>query len=176
MGRRNCRLKSRVKRLKCICGLAVCSMLISSALYAQDPIKKEVRVVKPYEPILSDAFKITHLPILDDTLQFTPDYNYTISPRSFTPEYKLRPIRPAKMMGETVPKLYHSLLKLGFGNYWTPYGELSVNNLRSKKHSYGVYAKHISSQGKVLLDNDKKVFGGYGNSEVDLYGKKILKN
>ena len=151
-------------------------ILGSSLLYSQDPIKKEVKVVKPYEPSLSDAFKITHLPILDDTLHFTPEYNYTITPRSFSPEYNLRPIRPAKLMGETLPKLYNSMLKLGFGNYWTPYGELSINNLRSKEHSYGVYAKHISSQGKVLLENDKKVFGGYGNSEVDLYGKKIMKN
>lgn len=164
-----------MKQIKFVYVLIGLLLLESTSLYSQDLIKKEVKVVKPYEPSLSDVFKITHLPVLDDTLRFTPEYNYTISPRSFTPEYKLRPIRPAKMMGETLPKLYHSLLKVGFGNYWTPYGELSINNLRSKEHSYGAYAKHISSQGKVLLDNDKKVFGGYGNSEVDLYGKKIMK-
>lgn len=151
-------------------------LFLSTALYSQDPIRKEVRVVKPYEPSLSDAIKVTHLPALDDTVQFTPEYNYSITPQSFSPEYQLRPIRPARMEGETLPKLYHSLLKIGFGNYWTPFGELSINNLRSKEHSYGVYARHISSQGDILLDNDRKVFGGYGNSEVDFYGKKIMKN
>lgn len=151
-------------------------LLLSNVLYSQDPIRKEVKVVKPYEPSLSDAFKVTHLPVLADTIQLTPQYNYSITPQSFSPEYELRPIRPARMEGETLPKLYHSLLKIGFGNYWTPYGELSINNLRSKEHSYGVYGKHISSQGDVLLDNERKVFGGYGNSEVDLYGKKIMKN
>jgi len=163
------------KQIKSIVVVLGYFLLVSTALYSQDPIRKEVKVVKPYEPSLSDAFKVTHLPVLDDTLQFTPEYNYTITPQSFSPEYELRPIHPARMEGETLPKLYHSLLKIGFGNYWTPFGELSINNLRSKEHSYGVYGKHISSQGDVLLDNDKKVFGGYGNSEVDLYGKKIMK-
>ena len=166
---------NRLKQIQSI-GLVIgYFLLVSTALYSQDPIRKEVKVVKPYEPSLSDAFKVTHLPVLDDTLQLIPEYNYSITPQSFSPEYELRPIRPAKMVGETLPKLYHSLLKIGFGNYWTPYGELSINNLRSKEHSYGAYGKHISSQGDVLLDNDKKVFGGYGNSEVDLYGKKIMK-
>ncbi|UCG26914.1 MAG: hypothetical protein JSV24_08005, partial [Bacteroidales bacterium] len=149
-------------------------VLMVNPVYSQDPIRKEVRVVKPYEPSLSDAYKINLLPVLDDTVQFIPEYNYSIAPTSFSPEYRLRPIRPARMLGEPLPKLYNSLLKLGFGSYWTPFAEVNINSLRSKDYSIGAFGKHMSSQGKVLLENDREVFGGYGNSEISLYGKKIF--
>ncbi|MEA1897098.1 MAG: hypothetical protein U9N53_05480, partial [Bacteroidota bacterium] len=56
-------------------------------LNAQETIKKEVRVIKPYEPILSEASKINLLPELNDTVKLSPEYQYSISPKNFQPVY-----------------------------------------------------------------------------------------
>ena len=145
-------------------------------LNAQETIKKEVRVVKPYEPTLSEASKINLLPQLNDTVKLSPEYQYGISPKSFQPVFEFRPLKPARMESESIPKLYHSFLKIGYGSYISPSGELHINNLRSKNTSGGAYIKHLSSYGKVKLSNDEKVFSGYGDTDILLYGKKLLKN
>ncbi|MCK4464293.1 MAG: hypothetical protein KAU83_01170 [Bacteroidales bacterium] len=144
--------------------------------FAQESISKEVRVFKPYEPTLSDAFKVNILPVIEDTVEYLTNFDYSITPKAFLPEYKIRPIRPAKIVGEPLGKLYNTLFKLGIGSYVTPYAELSINSLRSRKYSAGVFAKHISSQGKVKLDNDKKVYAGYSDNDLLFYGKKFVKN
>ena len=151
------------------------SVFVSNATQAQETINKEVRVVKPYEPTLSDAFKINMLPVTNDTIRLSTDIQYSIKPKSFQPVYTFRPLKPARMESEQISKLYHSYLELGFGNYVTPLGELSISNLRSRTLSIGAYLMHMSSYGKVKLANEKKVFGGYGDTDFVLYGKKAFK-
>ena len=51
-------------------------MLIASApLFGQRPMDiEEIRVVAPYQPTVSDAFKINDNPRIDDTLQGKPSF------------------------------------------------------------------------------------------------------
>lgn len=144
--------------------------------FSQERIRKEVRVVQPYDPKLSDAFKINLLPSIEDTVQLSPDFVYETAPRPYSSEYSVKPIKAARLLADPLTRLYGSYLKLGIGNYLTPLAELSINKKRSKDYSLGVYARHISSNGKVKLKNDEKVFAGYGNNELDLYGKRIYDN
>lgn len=143
---------------------------------AQDIIRKEVRVVQPYAPKLFDAYKINLLPSLEDTVRFSADFKYEISPKPYSSDYSIRPIKAARLLDEPLNKLYGSYLKLGLGNYLTPLAELSINKKRSKEYSFGAYGRHISSNSKVKLQNDEKVFAGFGNDELDLYGKRIWDN
>ena len=151
-------------------------LMVFSIGYSQEVIRKEVRVVQPYAPSLFDAFKINLLPSLKDTMKLSPDFNYKISPKPYSAEYSIRPIKAVKLLDDPLTKLYGTYLKMGLGNYLTPLVELSINNKRSKEYFLGAYARHISSNCKVKLENDEKVFAGYGNDEFDLYGKKIWDN
>ncbi len=138
-------------------------------------INRDVIVIKPYEPTLSDAFKINTLPKIDDTVTFTPSFNYSILPVIIATEFEPKSINPAKM---TIPltKLYKNYLKLGLGNYFTPLAEYSINSLRSKEYLVGAYLSHKSSPSKIKLDNKEKVPAGYSNNKINLYGKKFLNN
>ena len=144
-------------------------------VFAQNEIQKEVRVIKPYSPTLSEANKISLLPEFNDTLRVTPNFGYVIFPKRFETDYKIDPIKPAKMVGMPIPKLYKSQLTLGAGNYLTPYMELCINQLRAKTTQLGFYFSHQSSTGKVKLENNKKVNAGYNDNLMKLYGKKIFK-
>ncbi len=147
------------------------------ALFAQqeEEIKKEVKVVKPYEPVLAGARKIDIPPVTRDTTQYHPVIKYEITPHAMMIPYQPRPIKPARMAGESVPKLYKSYLKLGVGNYITPMAEISIASLRSRKHAYGFYLDTRGSFGNVKLTNGKKVDGDYGTLKAMFYGKKIFR-
>jgi len=143
--------------------------------FAQEKIDKEVHVIKPYEPTISDAYKINVLPKSDDTLTIVPSFNYSIVPSRINTHFDIKPINAAKVVGEPLTKLYNSYLKIGAGNYISTLLELNMNNLRSNKHSVGTYLKHMSSNGKIKLDNDEKTAAGYNENKVQLYGTKFYR-
>ncbi|NJK94107.1 MAG: hypothetical protein HC905_03480 [Bacteroidales bacterium] len=132
-------------------------------------------MVKPYQPVISDAFKINVLPKINDSVIIRPNFEYGITSTKVETGFEVTPIGAAKMSQGTLPKLYKTYFKLGLGNYSSAYGELFINNLRSRKGTGGIYYKHYSSSGKVKLENDKKVFAGYSDNDASVYGKRFLK-
>lgn len=140
-------------------------------LHAQ---QEEVRVVKPYTPTLSGAEKIQVLPRIEESVSYEqPDFAYQIFPKRYETDYRVTPIKPARMIQPSLDRLYKSELKLGAGNYLTPLAELRINQLRSSKGTFGMYLGHHSMNGKVKLDNDAKVDGGFSENELKVSGKRF---
>ena len=150
-------------------------MGLNMCVFAQEPINKEIVVVKPYEPVLSDAHKINLLPEIKDTTTVKPSFIYQITPRHYETEYEVRRIKAATLGAESLEKLYKSYLELGVGNYFVPHMELNINSLRSRDNWFGVYVKHNSINGKIKLDNGKKVNPGFSENIAIVEGKKIFK-
>lgn len=148
---------------------------LTAAVAAQTPIKKEVEVVKPYQPVISDAYKINVLPKITDSVIIKPNFEYGITSTKVETGYDVTPIGAAKMGSPVLSKLYKTYFKLGLGNYSTTYGEIFINTLRSRKGTGGIHFNHYSSQGKLKLENDKKVFAGYSDNDASIYGKRFLK-
>lgn len=150
-------------------------LLLNTLVFSQTPIKKEVEVVKPYEPTVSDANKISILPQVKDSVIIRPSFNYNIVPMMVSTEYNVPSINAAKMLAMPIPKLYKSYLKLGYGNYTSPLAEVYINSLRSKKYTAGIFLRHQSSKGNVTLENDRSVYGGYSETSAEVFGKRFLK-
>jgi len=149
-------------------------------LYAQvkkqeSGLKREVTLYNPYKPSLPDSKKRSFLPDMNDTLKVKPDFRYDVNTKQFMPVYLISPIKAAALLPDPLPKLYKSYINLGMGNYLTPLAEISITNERSKKGAIGFYGRHFSTNGKVELQNNKKVFAGYMDNDVSLFGKKIFK-
>jgi len=142
---------------------------------AQQDLKREVTLFNPFKPSLIEFRKRSSLPVLDDTARIRPDSKYTITTKPFTPEYTISPIKAAALQPDPLDKLYKSFIRIGLGNYMTPLAELSITNERSKKGSIGIYGRHFSTNGKVKLQNDKRVFAGYMDNDVSLFGKRFFR-
>jgi hypothetical protein len=101
--------------------------------------REEITVVAPYEPTISDAFKIDLRPVTGDTLPVKKSFTYEIRsgllPTPFSPE----PLKPARMVGEPLEKLYKNYLKAGFGNYLTPCNGL----VKKDPHSRPTWASRV---------------------------------
>jgi len=162
-----------VMRYILVLGMAI-MIGLPEVVLAQDRIDKEIVVVKPYQPSLSDAYKINILPMVSDSISIRPSFDYSIQPKKFDTKFQIQPITPARLVGAPLTKLYKSYLKLGFGNYLAPLVELRINSLRGKKSQWGIDLQHYSINGKLKLDNDHKVKPGYFDNSINIYGKRIF--
>jgi hypothetical protein len=83
--------------------------------------------------------------------------------------------RAAGLQPVQTPELNIGYLRLGLGTYRTPMGELALNTRRSEKFSGGLNLSHLSSDGKVELDNGHKVFSGFSDNRFSAYGKTFYR-
>jgi hypothetical protein len=167
-----------MKRRKLIIPILLFSLLFPS--YGQDKskesgLKREVTLYNPYKPVLPEAIKRSFLPDITDTATVKPKFSYQINAEPFMPTYQVSPIKAASLLPDPISKLYKSYVNIGLGNYFTPMAEVSVTNDRSKKGTIGFYARHLSDNGKVELQNSDKVFAGFMDNEASLFGRKFLK-
>ena len=150
---------------------AVIAALSSSVSFAQlDLLPDTFKVVKEYQPILIDANKIDFDPVVDDELKIDLDLKYTFMNKQLTVSFQVEPIRPARIKGEPLVKLYNGYARLGVGNALLPFGEVYYNNSRSKEYSIGGYARFYNM---AEVNNIE----GIGNSDlnVELFGKRFWK-
>jgi hypothetical protein len=154
---------------------ATVGALLAGGIHAKaQEINKDVYVVQPYEPTISEATKYSFLPVSDQTEPRTPVLQYSITPMRLVQEFTPEPIKAAKTMATSFPKIYKSWLKLGLGNYATPLAEFNISNLRSKEYAYGAYLYHKSSQSKIILSDRSKVPASYATNEIKLYGRRFF--
>ena len=160
--------------------IAVLIIFIALPVSAQEKKKdqsmqREVTLYNPYKPSIQQSRKISYFPDMSDTSKVRPVFRYDVATEPFMPEYTISPIKAATLLPEPLPKLYKSYLNAGFGNYVTPFAEISISNERSKNGNIGFYARHYSTNGKVELPNLKKVFAGYMDNNASLYGRKLFR-
>ncbi|MDY6802149.1 MAG: hypothetical protein SVU94_13125 [Bacteroidota bacterium] len=151
-------------------------LFIGLNAFSQENLTKEVKVVKPYEPTISDANKISYLPKILDTVKVVPEVNYLLQTKPINVGYTINPIKPARMVSEPLTKLYNSYIRVGVGTKTLPLLETYINSKRSEDYTLGVYYKYSASYAKVELLNDERVFAGYSDNDLQLFGKKFFKN
>src|SRR5436190_16035059 len=148
--------------------IAVLLTVATTASLAQtkDLGEQQYVVVKPYKPVLAESFKISDAPGKDTSSSTPPELKYSISSHAAATSLEVSPVKPVKIKDESISKLYHSLAKVGLGNYGTTYGELFVNSTRSKTSSLGFHYKHFSASpdlndvgSAAFSDNNAALFG-----------------
>ncbi|MCE3228379.1 MAG: hypothetical protein K0S32_2930 [Bacteroidetes bacterium] len=129
-------------------------------------------VPSTFVPTIKDAIKFSDLPEIKDSVKRIDNIKYGITSTPLFPKYQIQTIQPAKMQNEPLPKLYHSLLKLGYGPiYNMPYGEFWITNTRNREMNYGAHLKHFSSTAQL----EDVGYGGYSDNIVNVFGKKMYK-
>lgn len=138
-------------------------------------LRQEVEVTKAYQPTVNEAIKINDIPKIKPEPAETPTFDYSIYSKPVFSTFDPTPVAAAKMVGESGPEPGMGLLKLGFGNYLTPYGELFFNAQPGKKSNFGMHFRHLSSSGKIKLLNEDKVKAPESENAVEIYGKHFFR-
>jgi hypothetical protein len=114
--------------------------------------------------------KLNDRPSLIDSTKKIENINYSITSKPFKTYYSPNLISSAKMVNEPLNKLYHMMIKGGYGNYNMPYGEIFLNNQRNKEYALGLQFKHLSSSWQL----ENQGYSGFSDNELYLTGKKFL--
>ncbi len=140
-------------------------------------LNQEVKVVKPYEPVINDAYKISSLPKIVDTIKITPTFEYDDDALEiYKTKYQPKQIKPAKLVAEPLPKLYYGYLKTGFGSYASPLLNLYTGSQRSENWNWNANINYNSSNGKVKNEDDKRVYAGLSNFDANGQVRRFFKN
>lgn len=149
---------------------------IGSAMAQKDSTKlrQEVEVTKAYQPVINTAVKINDIPLIKAEPTETPVFDYSIFSKPVFSTFDVTPVTAAKMVGDPRPEMQKGLLKLGFGNYLTPYGEFFYNAQPDKKSNFGMHFRSLSSFGKLNLLNLDKVKAPESTNDAEIFGKRFF--
>ncbi len=137
-------------------------------------LKKEVQVIRPYEPSISDANKINLQPKIADTVKVNPNFSYSIVQRPINTYFTPTPLAAARMVAEPLPNLHQSFLSIGFGNTIIPFAQAYLASKRNNEYQYGAWFRVLSTNAKVILDNNVKVKAPSSTLDFSVFGKRMF--
>jgi hypothetical protein len=123
-------------------------------LLAQNTVGDEsVDVVSGYNPVLADAIKENFTASLPDNTTTPEPQEYDIPIDFYQIPYQPVKVKPIRLPDAKPSELENVYVKAGFGTQLTPLAEVYLNSDRNKKYNYGLFAKYISSNGKLENQN-----------------------
>lgn len=139
---------------------------------AQNPAIDSTTVItiEAYQPILNEAFKIKNNPSINDTSKIVPTLKYTFINKQLPVAFTVDTIKPAKIVGEPLKKLYRGYAKVGYGTNAMPLLDVYYNSKRNKEYAWGIKAKHLSSEGVSGIGNSN-----FSDNHIGVFGKKFTK-
>jgi hypothetical protein len=155
----------------CLAVLLTVLIILPQAANSQGR-NQEVTIIAPYQPTISDAYKMTLTPTVKDTVVEIPPMVYKINSTPIYSSYGIESLSPVFVEINPEETYRRNYLRAGFGNYMTPYAELFTNSLQSDEFSLGFHARHLSSSGDI----EDYATSAYSQNEASLYGKKYLKD
>ncbi|MDR1153436.1 MAG: hypothetical protein LBL04_01895 [Bacteroidales bacterium] len=166
--------RGRGRMIKYLAGCFIVSCRLSLVISFAQELNQELVLIRPYEPSVTDAQKISTLPSLKDSFSIKPAFEYSIRSRRIDTRFDVSPIAPAKLQPLPQSKLYHGYIKLGAGTIPNALGEVAFNTVRNNDYAAGALLKYNGTGGKVKLDNDEKVFAHAADASAKIYGQKFL--
>lgn len=156
----------------------------ATSVFAQEPPEDDIDpetidIVKPFEPVLADAVKVSLSPDLPDPTEIEQKKPvlrpYAVPNRFLTMNYDPVPLKPlaykqSKKKSGSEEDLYNVWIKGGYGNINTPLLDVGVSANISDKTTIGAHGTHISSRSK---NTD---FQDYSHSNIGLFSKFFARN
>lgn len=163
-------------RYKYVSAIAIFLMATAFVSAQQtETINQDVRVVREYNPTVSDAFKINEMPVQSDTMKANPVFRYHLKGKAIVTPPEMVPLVPAKLAKEPRPQLYPSYVMGYLGNYELLGGQLLYNLVQNKDFALALKAGHESSLGGLELENKKEVDAPYHETQAGLYLRHFFK-
>lgn len=86
----------------------------TESVYNEDIIVRTI-----FDPVVNEAYKINDKPQTYETKFEIPPFQYEKTTKQFPTTMVFEQIKPAKVKGEPLTKLYNSHIKAGVGSYFT---------------------------------------------------------
>jgi len=152
--------------------LIILSLLVPFILSAQVQelnTVEEVTVIAPFNPSIRKANKLNFTPILDTNQANKLKIDYLTTPKLFNINYTLETMEAAKFIDKRRPHYPQNIIKLGYGIYNTPYGEVFINDKISRTSQVGIHFRHLSTSGNIK----DVAYSGGGHTAAEVWTKHV---
>ncbi len=148
----------------------------------RDSVKRQtIDITSSYKPVLRNAVKInlSASPLTADTSR--PRLKYSIPSQNLFFSYQPITLKPLALLQDSALALgLRNYIKVGFGNYGTPYVNAGFSFGDGKKSLINLYADYISSKGNIknqdFAEFNVKGLGSYFTAKNEVYGGVGIKN
>ncbi|PST81710.1 hypothetical protein C7T94_17705 [Pedobacter yulinensis] len=130
-------------------------------------VAEEIEVVRPYKPILAEAFKLRRSPNLDDVKTYKAKLNYSLTDRKLELNSDILKLQAQQVADEKATELVNNYLKGGFGMNATSLLEAYISNGKDEALQVGGYLRHFGQGGSIRGQRRD-------NQELSVFGRTIL--
>ncbi len=151
-------------------------LLITVFSFSQETKKdtlrtEEISVVKPYTPTISDAFKVTSNPTIEDTSAIEKEkITYSIFSIPVASTFTPSKGKAKGVVREPKDRLFENYISAGFGNFTSPLFEAYIHSGDTRYNDFGIFINHHSSEGGI---NDVLLNTNFSDTRIDGYYKQF---
>ncbi|NOR27857.1 MAG: TonB-dependent receptor [Lutibacter sp.] len=152
------------------------TILITGFSFSQETKKdtlktEEISVVKPYTPKISDAFKVTSNPTIEDTSAIEKEkVTYSIFSIPVASTFTPSKGKAKGVIREPKDRLFENYISAGFGNFTSPLFEAYIHSGDTRYNDFGIFINHHSSEGGI---NDALLNTNFSDTRIDGYYKQF---
>ena len=133
----------------------------------EKPVSEEIEIVRPYKPVLADAFKLRRSPDLENLQIYRARFNYTVNDRRLEMNSDINKLEAEKMASIRPEILMNNYIKLGAGNMGTMLAEGYVATGSDEALQAGLFFRHFGQKGSIEGQNEN-------HQQLTAFGKSIL--
>ncbi len=138
-------------------------------------VSSEIEVIRPYKPILAEAFKLRRSPDLDNLKTYKAKFTYSLTDRQLELNTDIQKLQAQQLADERAAILINNYVKGGLGNLSTLLAEGYFGIGKDEALQTGVFFKHFSQAGKLNKQNENtqqlSVFGRSIGEKATLNGR-----
>lgn len=157
-------------------GLFLCGFGFSSIAQKDTTKKSSIDITSSFKPVLRNAAKINFSAVPLPADNSTVKLSYTIPSQNLFFSYQPVSLKPLALAIDTNGPSHNSnYIKIGFGNFSTPFVEAGFSFGDGKKINVNLLANHISQKGKLPFQQYSQsgfsLNGNFVTGKIEWYGK-----
>ncbi len=133
----------------------------------EKPVEEMIEIVRPYKPVLADAFKLRRSPDLENLQTYRARFDYIVTDRRLELNSDINKLQSEKLVDERPEILVNNYAKLGIGSLNTFLGEGYINTGSDEALQAGIFFRHFGQKGNIEGQTSN-------HQQVTLFGKSIL--
>ena len=152
------------------------ALIVTTFSFSQETKKdtlktEEISVVKPYTPKISDAFKVTSNPTIEDTSAIEKEkVTYSIFSIPVASTFTPSKGKAKGVVREPKDRLFENYISAGFGNFTSPLFEAYIHSGDTRYNDFGIFINHHSSEGGI---DDVLLNTNFSDTRIDGYYKQF---
>lgn len=141
-------------------------------------ISEEIEVVRPYKPVLAEAFKLRRSPDLENVQTYRAKFSYNISDRKLELNSDIQKLQAQQLATQKERELINNYVKGGAGSLSTLLAEAYIGTSKDEALQAAAFFKHFSQEGRLNKQNENfqqlSVFGRSIGDKATLNGSLNL--